>query len=346
MTEHPNPTVLLTGITGFVAGHIAVELLRHGFAVRGSMRKLAAAADTEKLLRAQPGCADGELAFVEADLTDDGGWSDAAAGCDYVVHTASPFPAKAPKHANELLKPAREGSLRVLRAASQAGVQRTVLTSSAVAVMYGTGTAPYSEDDWSDPDGPRTSAYSISKTLAERAAWEFAGQHGLELAVLNPGLVMGPLLSARNGTSVDVIRKLLTGAFPGLPNLAYPLVDVRDVASAHRLAMTVPAAAGERFVLAAGTLSMRQIAEVLRQACPQRARKIPTMGIPDWLLRLGSTFDAEMRAVVGDLGHDARVSHDKASRLLDWQPRDAVQSIRDTAASLEAFGLAGPPLSA
>lgn len=332
-------TVLLTGITGFIAGHIAVKLLQEGYRVRGTLRSRGRADELAALLRDQPGCADGELSFIEADLGDDDGWAAAAQGCDVVIHTASPFPARAPKNADDVVRPAREGTLRVLRAAKAAGVRRAVVTSSAAAVMYGTGQAPWTEADWTEPDGPRTSAYSKSKTVAERAAWDFAREQQLQLAVVNPGLVIGPLLSARHGTSVEVLRKLLTGEFPGLPKLAFPIVDVRDVAAAHVLAMTVPAAAGERFILAADTLSMRQLADALRRACPERADKIPKRQIPDWLLRVAARFDAEMRSVVGDIGNDARVSHEQATRVLGWQPRDVQESIRDTAESLLQFDL-------
>lgn len=333
-------TVLVTGITGFLAGYIAVALMQRGYRVRGTLRSTSRAGEVEAALRARPGCARAALSMVEADLTADAGWEEAARGCDYVIHTASPFPARTPRHKDELVGPAREGTLRVLRAAKLAGVRRVVLTSSVAAIVYGHGSAPFTEDDWTDPDGPRTTAYYRSKTLAERAAWEFAREQMLELAVINPGLILGPLLSARGSASLELVRRLLAGDFPGLPNLGFSLVDVRDVAEAHVLAMTMPAAAGERFIVAGRYLTMREMANVLREAYPQRARKIPGRRLPDWLVRLASRFDAELRSVVLDLGLDSRVSHEKASRILGWQPRDEAQSIRDTAQSLLHFDLA------
>lgn len=332
-------TVLVTGITGFLAGHIAVALMQRGYRVRGTLRSTSRAGEVEAALRAQPGCGAAALSMVEADLTDDAGWEDAARGCDYVIHAASPFPARAPRHRDELVGPAREGTLRVLRAAKQAGARRAVLTSSIAAIVYGHGSAPFTEDDWTDPDGPRTTAYYRSKTLAERAAWEFAREQALELAVVNPGLILGPLLSARGSASLELVRKLLAGDFPGLPNLGFSLVDVRDVAAAHVLAMTVPEAAGERFIIAGDYLTLREMADVLREAYPRRARKIPRRRLPDWLVRLASRFDPELRSVVLDLGLDSRVSHQKAARVLGWQPRDEAQSIRDTAQSLLQFDL-------
>jgi dihydroflavonol-4-reductase len=331
--------VLLTGITGFVAGHIAVQLLRRGYRVRGTVRSVARATGVADRLREQSGSGEGELSLVEADLMHDAGWDAAAEDCRYVIHTASPFPMRAPKHEDELVRPAREGTLRVLEATRRAGAERVVLTSSIAAINYGHGAAPFTEADWTEVDGPVTTPYYKSKTVAEQAAWHFAREHALELAVINPGLVLGPLLDARNGTSVDLVRKLLAGEFPGLPDFGFSLVDVRDVADAHLRAMTVPAAAGERFIAAGRFLSVREIADVLREAFPQYARKLPRRRLPDWLVRLAARFDADLRSVVGDLGYDSRVSHDKATRVLGWQPRDEAASIRDTAASLIAFGL-------
>lgn len=330
--------VLLTGVGGFLGGHVAARLLLAGYDVRGTLRSLKRSKSVEADIRAFAG-GHGTLSFVEADLLSDQGWSEAMAGADYVIHTASPFPSSLPKHEDELIRPAREGTLRVLQAAKAAGVKRVVLTSSIAAINYGNGKSPFTEEDWTDIDGPLTVPYYKSKTLAEKAAWEFSRASGLELAVINPGMVLGPVLGRRAGTSTGMIRSLLKGKYPALPDFRVSVVDVRDVAEAHVLALSEPKAAGERFIAATETLSMRAIADVLRQSFPVEARKVPRIVLPNWLVRLIAPFDAGLRLIVKEVGRDARVSNEKARRVLGWKPRTAEEAVRATAESLIAAGM-------
>ncbi|XZG69110.1 SDR family oxidoreductase [Chitinibacteraceae bacterium HSL-7] len=339
-------TVLLTGITGFLAGHIALQLLQQGHRVRGSVRSLASGESLKQDLRAA-GANVEALSFVLADLNADDGWAEAVRGCDYVIHAASPFPAAPPKDENELIGPARAGTLRVLQAAQQAGVRRVVLTSSIAAINYGDGTSPFTEQNWTDINGPRTTAYYKSKTVAEQAAWAFARESGLELSVINPSLILGPLLSARAGTSVDVVRKMLTGGFPALPRFGLPVVDVRDVAAAHVLAMTHPDAAGERFIASAGFMWFKDIADVLRTRLPDASSRVPKLVVPNWLVHLQALFDPLTRLALAELGLKNEVSNTKAQRVLGWHPRPEADAIVACAESLLAQGLieTGPKAS-
>jgi nucleoside-diphosphate-sugar epimerase len=329
--------VLVTGATGFIAGHCIAELLEHGYAVRGTVRSLAdpAAAALGKALADRAG---GGLELVEADLTDDRGWAEAVADCAFVQHVASPFPASVPKHVDGLLGPAVEGTVRVLAACADSGsVRRVVLTSSAAAVIFGhpaPSDRPLTEADWSDPD--RCDAYQKSKTLAERAAWEFVGKRPLELASINPGMVIGPLLTPSVNTTMEVIGRLLRRAVPASPRMAFAVTDVRDVAAAHRLAMESPAAAGQRYLCTGENMWMRDIARVLAT----RYDKIPTGQLPDLAVKAAGLFDPAVRLAANYLGPLERASSDKAFRELGWSRRPAADTILDAADSLVEFGLA------
>lgn len=328
------PTVLVTGIGGYLASHIALELVRRGCRVRGTVRKRPRAAPLLQALRAQPGAERAEVEFFETDLTRDDGWPQAVADCDYVIHAASPFPAVQPKNADELIVPAREGTLRVLRHARAAGVRRVVMTSSLVATNYGPEPPPHTEEHWTDPANPRCTPYHKSKTIAERAAWAYAREHNLQFATVNPGLILGPVLLAECGTSVDMVRQMLRGKMPAAPKMDLAVVDVRDVAAAHWSAMVLPQAAGERFVTGGHYLRFIRIAEVLREAFPQYRRRLPRHEIPDALVRLLAHLDARLGTIVGELGRDGRISNDKARRLLGWVPRPLAETVCDTARSL------------
>jgi nucleoside-diphosphate-sugar epimerase len=265
------------------------------------------------------------------------------AGCDYVLHVASPFPSSVPKDENELIRPAREGALRVLRAARDAGVKRVVLTSSFAAVGYGAPgrTATFTEADWTDVSDPSTQPYVKSKTLAERAAWDFVGGEGvLELAVVNPVGVFGPVLGRDDSTSILIVQRLLDGSIPGCPRLMFGVVDVRDVADLHIRAMTDPAAKGERFLAVAGDfVSMVAIARMLKADLGPAARRVPARELPDWLLRLVALFDAEIRQLTPELGKPRNASGEKARRLLGWSPRSNEEAVIATARSLIELGL-------
>jgi dihydroflavonol-4-reductase len=280
--------------------------------------------------------------FAAADLDRDEGWQDAADGCDYVIHVASPIPAAAPRTEDELIRPARDGTLRVLRGARRAGVKRVVVTSSCGAIYYGhpPQSAPFDETTWTNTDG-EMSAYVRSKAIAERAAWDFMKAEGgnLELSTVNPTGIFGPILSPDASSSVELIARLLKG-MPGCPRLFFGIVDVRDVADLHLRAMTHPAAKGERFIASSGDLmSMLAVARVLRERLGEAARKVPTRELPNWLVRFASRFDRKLRPLVPLLDSTRRATSAKAQRLLGWTPRGPEEAVVATAESLIRFGV-------
>jgi nucleoside-diphosphate-sugar epimerase len=337
--------VLVTGGSGFIGSHCILQLLAAGHEVRTSVRNLKREPEVRAML-AQGGAADpgDKLTFVAADLEADAGWPEAVAGCDYVLHVASPFPSGVPKDENELIRPAREGALRVLRAARDAGVKRVVLTSSFAAIGYGSEgrDKPFTEEDWTDPNLPGTQPYVKSKTLAERAAWEFVAQEEgpMELAVVNPVGVFGPVLGPDYSTSIQMVSRFIDGSVPGVPRLMFGAVDVRDVADLHIRAMTDPAASGERFLAVAGDfLSALDMAKALKSGLGAQGRKVPTRELPDWMLRVMGMFDAEVRQLTPELGKHKTASNAKARNLLGWKPRSNEDSILATARSLLDLGL-------
>ena len=283
------------------------------------------------------------MIFIAADLNSDAGWTEAVAGCEYVLHVASPFPPNIPKDENELIVPAREGALRVLRAARDAGVKRVVLTSSFAAVGYGhpPRTAPFNESSWTELGGG-AAPYVKSKTLAERSAWDFVDNEGggLELAVVNPVAVFGPVLGPDYSTSILLVKRLMDGSVPGCPRLYFGIVDVRDVADLHLRAMVDPAAKGERFLAVAGDcMSILDMANVLRHRMGASAKRVPTRPLPDWLVRIVALFDPVARQIRPELGKVKNASNDKARRMLGWAPRSREESIIATAESLVRLGL-------
>ena len=336
--------VLVTGGSGFIAMHCTLKLLAAGYRVRNTVRSLAREPEVRATLKAAGADAGDRLAFFAADLTADPGWAEAAAGCDHVLHVASPFPVNVPRHEDELIVPAREGALRLLRAARGAGVKRVVLTSSFAAIGYGHAQVDraFTEHDWSQPEGEGVSAYAKSKTLAERAAWDFMAREGgdMELAVVNPVGVFGPALGADFSTSIEIIKRMMDGALPAVPRIAFGVVDVRDVADLHLMAMTHPEAAGERFLAVAGEfVSMRDIGLMLKRRLGDAARRVPTRELPDWLLRVVAVFDKSVGQIVPELGKRKNATADKARRLLGWSPRSAEDAVAATAESLVALKL-------
>jgi len=335
--------VLVTGGSGFVGVHCIVQLLQAGYRVRTTLRSLKREGEVRKMVAFGGAEADDErLTFAIADLGADPGWDEAVAGCDYVLHVASPFPANMPKDENELIVPARDGALRVLRAARDAGVKRVVLTSSFAAIGYGVEPPgrPFTEEDWSNPDGPGISAYAKSKTLAERAAWDFMASEGgaLELAVVNPVGIFGPTLGPDLSTSVEIIKRMLDGELPGVPKLSFGIVDVRDVADLHLRAMMHPDAKGQRFLAVAGEfVSMQRIAQWLHAEFGTAAAKVPSKTLPDWLLRVAALFRPELRQAIPELGKSKQASHAKATRVLGWQPRSNEEAILASARSVMAL---------
>jgi nucleoside-diphosphate-sugar epimerase len=332
-------TILATGIGGFLGGHIARQLLAKGYSVRGSVRDLSHC-DRIKEQVCSDVAADGHrISFIEADLRSDAGWDAAVAGCSYVIHAASPFPSDLPKDEDELIRPAREGALRVLRAAQRAGVIRVVMTSSIAATNHGSGQAPYTEDDWTDPTSLRATPYYKSKTLAERAAWAFASETGLDLAVINPGIIFGPLLGPDFGTSVGLIRQMMSGKLKRVPRFGVAVVDVRDAADAHIRAMTHPEAPGQRFIAAGKFFWMRDMAAALANSFPDYASRLPSGEVPNWMVRMMAPFSARSRMIVHELDRDLSVSAAKATRVLGWQPRPEREAICASAQSLIDHGL-------
>jgi nucleoside-diphosphate-sugar epimerase len=336
-------TVLVTGGTGFIGAHCILQLLEGGHQVRTTVRDLKRESDILAMLKVggiEPG---NRLNIFAADLQRDAGWDVAAAGCDYVLHVASPFPMTVPEHEDDLIIPAREGALRVLRAARDAGVKRVVLTSSFAAIGYGLKQQPPSFDEtfWTDLDGP-VAPYPKSKTLAERAAWDFVAREGgaLELSVVNPVGVFGPVLGRDYSTSISVVQRLMDGSLPGCPQVYFGIVDVRDVAALHLQAMTHPSAKGERFLAVAGNcLSILDIAKLLKARMGSAARRVPTRQLPNWLVKLAAMRDRSIRQIVPELGKIKNASHEKATGLLGWQPRSSEAAILATAESLIRLGL-------
>ena len=331
-------TVLVTGGTGFLGGWCISELLRRGHTVRTSIRDLRRADDVRASLAESGVDAGDRLSILAADLGADDGWAEAVAGCDYVLHVASPFPPAQPKDPDELIVPARDGALRVLRASLEAGVKRVVMTSSVAAVRHGrppSADAPYDETDWTDPDDERRTPYVRSKTIAERAAWDLVRETGAEdrLATVNPGAIIGPALSEDRSYSLQVIERLLAG-MPATPRLGFVFVDVRDVADLHIRAMTHPQAGGERFLAVDRFLWMQEVGRILRERLGPAAAKVPTRVAPNLLIRAMALFDPSVRSIVGDLGESSTYTAEKAKTTLGWKPRPIEDSIADTARSI------------
>jgi dihydroflavonol-4-reductase len=330
-------TVLVSGGTGYLARWCIGELLNDGYTVHTTVRTPSGEQD----LRSQFPAAQetGQLALFAADLLRDDGWEAAASGCDYVLHVASPFPAVQPKDPDQLIIPARDGTVRVLRAAFDAGARRVVVTSSSAAVRNPGAPArsrPLTEADWSDPGNPKLTPYAKSKTIAERSAWDYADSVGAtdRLAVVNPGAIIGPLLGSHGSFSLQTVGRLLDGAMPAIPRIGFSLVDVRDLVDLHLRAMSEPAAAGQRFLGTGTFLWLADVAAILREELGEQASKVPTRQAPDVLLRLASLFDPSVRSVTGELGRRSDYSTDKARTVLGWTRRPVRESVLDCARSL------------
>ncbi|RTM09177.1 MAG: aldehyde reductase [Hyphomicrobiales bacterium] len=336
--------VLVTGGSGFLGAHCILALLNAGYRVRTTVRSARREADVLAMLKVggvEPGDA---LSFAHADLTSDKGWPEAVAGCRYVLHVASPFPPGVPKHEDELIVPAREGALRVLRAARDAGVERVVLTSSFAAVGYGQAPVaghPFTEENWTNLN-EKVSAYVKSKTLAERAAWDFIDREGgsLELAVVNPVGIFGPVLGSDHSTSTDFIRRLMNGEMPGLPRMVFGVVDARDVADLHLRAMINPAAKGGRFLAVSGDfMTMLEIARALKARLGNAASRVTTRVLPNWLVRVVGLFDGQAAQIVTELDKPRNATSAKAMRMLGWTPRSREDALAATGESLIRLGL-------
>jgi len=333
--------ILVTGGSGFIAGHTILALLARGYAVRATVRDKDRIAPLEEILANNN--TGGDVDFAKADLLDDTGWSDAMKGCDGVFHMASPFPMKMPSDPQSVIKPAVDGTLRVLDAANNAGIRRAVLTSSMVAMCYGRGgrEAIFNEEDWTDPSGRDVTPYVQSKTLAERAAWDFVAKDttNIALTAINPGLVFGPLLRAGHGTSVGLIRRMMLGRYPGAARIGFCVVDVRDVADMHVSAFESETAIGQRFACTDRWMWFREIGAAVKSAFPDEGRKAPTWDLPSFAIRLAATFDRSLKQILIELDQKRVVDSSKAKRVLAWSPRPADEPIRSTAESLIRFNL-------
>lgn len=337
-------TVLVTGGTGFLAGHCIFQLVRAGYRVRFTVRSMARAHDAERTVAAA-GVPAGSLTFAVADLMSDTNWDAAVSGCEYVLHVASPFPRGVPRREIDVIAPARDSALRVLRAARNAGARRVVLTSSFAAIGYGypaSRTRPFTEEDWTNTASLGVSPYIKSKTLAERAAWDFAEREsaGMELAVVNPVGIFGPATGPDLSGSVGIVRAMLAGNLPRTPRLWTSAVDVRDVADLHVRAMTSPKAAGERFLAAAGdAISFHHIARILRDGLGPEAARVPDRDMPNWYVRALSPFVPPLKQFRRNLGVIRHTDAAKARAVLDWEPRPAEEAILASARSLLDLGL-------
>ncbi len=330
--------VLVTGASGFLAQHVILQLLAKGYGVRGTLRSMKRAEEVRSVLAKHDARAK-DMEFIAADLSSDAGWAEAAKGCAFVQHIASPFPAVHPRDEMELIRPARDGALRVLKAAKAAGVKRVVMTSSMAAIAYGHGDKRAEVSDetmWSNPDGPDNTPYTKSKTIAERAAWDYVNGEGegLELVAINPTGILGPALSADVSTSLEIPIRLLNGKTPGLPRIGFSFVDVRDVAECHVKAMEVPEAAGQRFLATEGFMWFAEAADILRREFPAYDARIPKRNVPDWLLKVMAVFQPIYRQTVTELGRTRKASNAKAARVLGVTFRTAHEALVSSAKSL------------
>ncbi|WP_213086936.1 SDR family oxidoreductase [Chitinophaga agrisoli] len=339
MNSNAEKLVLVTGGSGFIAVHCILQLLQAGYRVRATLRSLSREAEVRAMLR-EGGVEAGErLSFIAADLSADANWKEAAHGCTYVLHVASPTPNQDYKHEDEMIIPAREGALRVLRASRDAGVKRVVLTSAIGAIVCGhpSQKTPYDEKTWTNVASDRTPAYQKSKTLAEKAAWDFIDSEGggLELSVVNPSGVLGPVLGPDYSHSIHLVKNLLTGKMPGCPKINAGFVDVRDVADLHLRAMTHPAAKGERFIATAGeSIWLVGVARILKERLGEAAGKVNVKEVPNTLMRILALKNPTAKLMLPLLGMVMNTTSDKAIRLLGWSPRSTEDAVLATAESM------------
>ena len=330
--------VLVTGASGFIAEHCIIELLKNGYSVKGSLRSMNREQEVRDAIKT--GASDENLEFCKLDLLEDDGWEDAMWDCDYLMHVASPFVIEDPKDENELIKPAKEGTLRALNAAKKAGIKRVVLTSSVAAVNSHMMSGTSDHTTWTDINSKYVTPYQKSKTIAEKAAWDFYNNQDsnnkMELAVINPGGVMGPQLgNDLGGASTQIVSQLISGKFPMIPALSFPFIDVRDVAILHLKAMTTPEADGKRFIAAHSEPTwMYQVAEVLSAAGYE---KIKLKKAPSFMLKLIGLFDNKTKSLVPMLDKYVPCDNSQTVKILNWEPMPWEQAFMEHAKSIEAI---------
>jgi len=334
-------TVLVTGGTGYIAGELIKQLLARDWIIHTTVRsKVKSEAGLFERF-GQPGI---RLKVFEAELMSDSGWAKANAGCTHVAHVASPLSTKTPKHEDEMIVPAREGTLRALRFAKAAGVTRFVQTSSIAAIAYGRSEKEYTvtEADWTNVDDPDVTPYAKSKTIAERAAREWVAAEGgdLEFVSVNPVLVLGPVDSGDFSPSVQPIKLLLNGSVPRAPDIGFGVVDTRDVADLHVRCLEQPGLGGERFIAAGKFVKMIDVADALRAGLGlQHARKAPRKTMPAWMASLFMLINAEFRSISNEIGKVRHSDASHAERVLGWKTRPVEESIADCGRSLIEHGV-------
>lgn len=338
-----NKTVLVTGGSGFVALHCIHQLLLKGYTVKTTLRSLNKKDEVINTLREYHTPGLDRLFFIEADLTKDHNWPLAVSGCEYILHVASPIFLKAPRDENEMIRPAVDGTVRVLKAARDAGVRRVVMTSNFGAVGYSHSdkTKPITEDSWTDPNQKGLSAYNKSKVMAEKAAWDFLKKEGadLELTVINPVGIFGPAMNRNLSSGFELVKQILDGSMKAIPNMTMNIVDVRDLAELEIMAMTSEAAKGQRFLaLSDGIWSLPQIATLYKTRLGDRARRISLRRLPDWMVHIKALFNPTAKNLASMLGIYRNTSNDKARQMLGWKPRPAEEALLSTAESLFKFG--------
>ena len=326
-----------------MAVHCIVQLLQQGYRVRTTLRSMSRTQEVLGMLKEGGITSFEDIQFIGADLTKDTNWDNAVANCDFVLHVASPIFLGAPKHEDEMIRPAVDGTLRVLKAARDASVQRVVMTSNFGAVGYShtDTTKIITEACWTDPNEKGLSIYNKSKVLAEKAAWDFMTKQGgpLELSVINPMGIFGPSLGPELSSGFELLKKVLDGSMKRIPNITLGIVDVRDVADMHLRAMINPNANGQRFLaLAGGIMSLPEIALLLKERMPIAAQRISTKKIPDWVIRIAAPFNAMANSIAPMLSRYREASNEKAKQILGWQPRSNEEAIIATAESLVKFG--------
>jgi len=331
--------VFVSGGSGYIAGFLIRQLVLQGWTVHTTLRDPARETGLRELLAVDPA----RLVVFAADLTRDAGWLEAVQGCSHVAHVASPLPGRWVKKPDDLIVPARDGVLRVLNVARAAGVRRFVMTSSVAAIVYGRGRGVhhFTEADWTPGNAVGASPYTLSKTLAERAARDWVAREGggIEFCSINPSVVLGPVWGPDHSSSIALVRKLLSGSMRGCPDLGFGIVDVRDVADLHARALVAPDMAGERFIASGPFLKVIAIAGILRQHLGEQARRVPTRQLPDLLVRVAALFDPLVRTAVGELGAERHTDAGHARKVLGWVPRPVEQTLIDTARSLIELGL-------